>query len=398
MPVTSFLLFPSLQGTIVSYVFGLGSIAFVLLKIRHGEITPQVAGYFKSFAMAVGLWLILLCGSQIGDLLHPQLDIEPLYLISDDNVLVLRSSLFTQSLYLLACVMIALYFRYFIEEAWLKYVYWGAWFLTIYGLYDWTFYLIFHQSGDFVANRTFANGDHPGSWSQTIDFGGLELLRLKSCLGEPSFFAAVVIPYLFMALEGRKRILTLLLFVCAILSTSTTAYLGLASCIFLQALWSKKNRGASLVILCLLVLAIITMATVYPETYQSLFSDKLSGETDSGRGRLSNIEDYKSVLANYSLLNWIFGVGFGYGYFSLVWSLTANTGILGDAAFLYTFIKPSYLLPREEGSEWLKIAMIAIMVVVALTLSELFVPTTWMFLGLAYRRLDQLNLGRGSLS
>ena len=277
----------------------------------------------------------------------------------------------------------------------MKYVYWGAWTLTIYGLYDWCFYLIFHQSGDFIANRTFANGDHPGSWSQTIDFGGLQLLRLKSCLGEPSFFAAVVIPYLFMAIHGKKKLLTFLLLVSAILSTSTTAYFGLAFCIFIQALWSKKTRAASLTVLGLLVLSLVAMALIFPDVYRFLFEDKLSGDTMSGRSRLDNIEDYKTLFHHFSFLNWIFGVGFGYVYFSLALSLTANVGLLGFGSFLYTFLKPSYFLPRDEGSEWLKISMIAILVVVGITLSELFVPTTWMFLGLAYRRLDQLKLNRG---
>jgi len=204
-------------------------------------------------------------------------------------------------------------------------------------------------------------------------------------LGEPSFFAAVVIPYLFMAVEGKKKILSFLLFVSAILSTSTTAYLALAGSIFLQALWSKKSRGASLAILALLVLTLIAMALVFPDIYRSLFEDKFSGDTASGRGRWEGIEEYKDLFRSFGFLNWIFGMGFGYVYFSLVFSLTANVGLLGDCAFLYTMLKPAYFLPREEGSEWLKISLIAILIAVLLTLSELFIPTTWMFIGLAYR-------------
>jgi hypothetical protein len=394
MPVTSFILIPSVQGTTIAYLFAFASIGFVLLKISHGELPQQVAGYFKTFAIFIGLWLLLLCGSQIGNALNPHLNIQPMFTISDENTNMFRSSLFTQSLYLLACVMIALYFRYFVPEAWMKYVYWGAWLLTIYGLYDWLFYLVFHESGDFLANRTFQGGDHPGSWSQTLNFGGLNLLRLKSTLGEPSFFSVVVIPYLFMAIEGKRKALAALLFISAILSTSTTVFIGLAICIFIETIWSEKSRTTGVIILLLLVLSFVSVAIFFPDMYRFLFEDKISGDTASGKDRMDNILLYKQLFSTFGPINWVFGMGFGYLYFSLLWSLTANTGLLGVGSFLYAFLKPAYLLPRSNRSAWLKISMISIVVVVAITLSELFIPTTWMFLGLAYRRLDQLKRER----
>ena len=394
MPITSFLLIPVVQGTIFAYMLAFGSLGLVLLKINSGQVSARVLSYFKMLALTFMLWVVLLCGSQLADMVNPQVNIQDMFALSDEPTMILRSSLFTQSLYMFACVMIALYFRYFMPEAWLKYVSWGAWFLVIYGLYDWTFFLVFHESGDFIANRTFGQGDHPGSWSQSLDIGGLQLLRLKSSLGEPSFFAAVVIPYLFMAMEGKQRFLALLLFGCAILSTSTTAYAGLVACFFVQALWTNKSRRASIITLGVVVLAIIGLGLLFPDTFRFLFLDKVSGDTESGRDRLNSIEDFKSLFAQFGVLNWIFGVGFGYLYFSLLWSLTANTGLIGVCAFVFAFLKPAVLLPREPKSEWLKISMVAILVVVAITLSELFIPTTWMFLGLAYRRLDQLERER----
>jgi hypothetical protein len=393
MPVTSFVLIPAIQGTIVAYMLALGSIGFVLFKISSGRVTPQVADYFKSFLIVGVLWIVLLVGSQLSDMINP-LNVQALTTISDENRLLLRASLFTQSLYLIACVMIALYFRYFFADAWMKYVYWGAWFFVIYGLYDWTFFLIFHQSGDFIANRSFANGDHPGSWSQTIDFASFNFLRLKSCLGEPSFVAAVVIPYLLMAIEGQKKILSLLLLAAAILTTSTTVYLGLAISLAIHFLWSKQNRWTILVGLGVVLLMLGAMAAAFPETFRSLFTDKFSGDTDSGKMRMQNITQYMDLFRQFNVLNWIFGVGFGYLYFSLGWSLTANTGILGDSSFLYTLLKPAYLLPREKGSEWLKISMVTLVVVILLSVSELFIPTTWMFIGLAYRQLDIVKARR----
>src|ERR1700722_12529784 len=113
MPVTSLVLIPAVQGTIIPYMLALGSIVFVLFKINFGCITPPVAGYFKNFLMVAVLWTVLLVGSQLSDMVNP-LNILDMGTISDESRLLLRASLFTQSLYLVACVMIALYFRYFI--------------------------------------------------------------------------------------------------------------------------------------------------------------------------------------------------------------------------------------------------------------------------------------------
>ena len=86
----------------------------------------------------------------------------------------------------------------------MRYVLWGAWFLALYGIYEWLFFLIFKQPGDFIANRMY--GDHPGSWSQTMQVGPLTLLRIKSTFGEPSWFSAAVIPYFFLALQIQAKV------------------------------------------------------------------------------------------------------------------------------------------------------------------------------------------------
>ena len=87
----------------------------------------------------------------------------------------------------------------------MRYVLWGGWFLAIYGIYEWLYFLIFHQPGDFIANRTYGEFEHTGSWSQSIELGPLTLLRIKSTFGEPSRLSAAVIPYLFLALEYKRK-------------------------------------------------------------------------------------------------------------------------------------------------------------------------------------------------
>ena len=131
----------------------------------------------------------------------------------------------------LACVCIALFFRFFFRAEWMRYVLWGGWFLAIYGIYEWLFFLIFQQPGDFIGNRTYGEFQHTASWSQAIQVGPFNLLRIKSTFGEPSFFSAGVIPYLFLALENKRNWLSAALLFCTIFSTSSSAYRRISFCL-----------------------------------------------------------------------------------------------------------------------------------------------------------------------
>ena len=159
-----------------------------------------------------------------------------------DTRVVLRSVIFTQSLYLAACLCIALFFRFFFRAEWMRYVLWGGWFLAIYGIYEWLFFLIFQQPGDFIANRTYGEEMHTGSWSQTIQMGPFSLLRIKSTFGEPSFFSAAVIPYLFLAVQYKRKWLSAALLFCIVFSTSTSAYIGFPFALILYMSLSKKIK------------------------------------------------------------------------------------------------------------------------------------------------------------
>jgi hypothetical protein len=93
------------------------------------------------------------------------------------------------------------------------------------------------------------------------------------------------------------------------------------------------------------------------------------------------------LFASFTVPNWLFGVGFGYVYESVFAELLIDTGIVGLGLFLFVLFRPIILLPIRQGSEGLKLGLLAIAILFGLSLSELFLPTTWMFLGLAYRQL-----------
>jgi len=397
MPVTGTLLIPSIQGTIPAYMMAYGSVLFVFLRLRHGELPQAVIAYAKSALSLLLIWLFFLVTSQVGLMISNRHDFSGVNMLDpNDTKIVFRTSLFTQSIYLSACVMIALYFRYFFKESWMRYVFYGGYFLAGYGIYEWTYFFVFHQPGDFLVNRTFGETEHIGSWSQGINFGGLSLLRIKSTLGEPTFFAGVVLPFLFLALDYRKAVLSAMLIFTALFSTSTACYIGLASCLFVKSVWTGRIKVFYLVMFCLLGAFLLGIASFYPDTFDSLFGQKFSGDNDSGKIRLNGIAAIHDLLGNFTIPNWLFGIGFGYTYLSVFLGLLINTGILGLTLFLFILFRPILFLPIKPESEGLKLALLAIALLFSLSLSELFLPTTWMFLGLAYRKLEQCRQSRQS--
>ena len=399
MPITGTLLVPSIQGTVAAYMMAFASVIFVFLRIQGGQIPTAVMQYGKSALIVFLLWLFLLAASQIGLMMSNRHDFSGVELIDGmDSSIIFRRSMFTQSLYLLACVLIALYFRYFLQESWLRYVFWGGYVLAGYGIYEWLYFLIFHETGDFMANRTFGDVEHPASWSQTISFGGLKLLRLKSTLGEPSFFAGAVLPYLFIALDFRKAVLSGMLIFAALFSTSTSCYLGLMLCLSIKSIWSGRIKMTYLSVLLVVIAFLAGMAILFPDTFYGTFMEKMSGENVSGKARVDSGMASQLLLESFTVPNWLFGLGFGYIYNNVYLAILENTGLVGLIAFVWIFIRPIIFLPIKPESEGLKLGILALMVLFGVSLSEIFLPTTWMFLGLAYRKLDEIRQSQATLS
>ena len=395
MPVTGTVLIPSVQGTIPAYMMAFCSALFVFFRLRGGEIPLAVVNYAKAALGVFLIWLFFFVTSQTGMVFSGLHDFSGVNMLDpNDTKILFRTSLFTQSIYLAACVMIALYFRYFFKEAWMRYVFYGGYLLAGYGIYEWTYFLIFHQTGDFLVNRSF--GDHPASWSQSINFGSLYLLRIKSTLGEPGFFAAAVLPYLFLALDYRKAALAGMLIFTALFSTSTSCYIAMIICLLIKSIWTGRVKISYMVLPCLVGAFLIGMAVLYPDTFDNLFGQKFSGDNDSGKERLDAVAPMSDLLQKFSVPNWLFGVGFGYIYVSVFIALLVNTGVLGLITFLVILFRPIVFLPIKPESEGLKMGLLALAILFSLSLSELFLPTTWMLLGLAYRKLDQHRQSRQS--
>jgi hypothetical protein len=390
MPLTSFLLIPSAQGTIPAYVLAFVSVGFVIMSHNGGQPNIQQTRYFKVALAVAGIWLLVTCGSQLGHLVSDRHDFGDMFLNNpSDTRVVFRSVLFTQTLYLAACVCIALFFRFFFRAEWMRYVLWGGWFLAIYGIYEWLFFLIMGQPGDFLANRTYGEDLHTASWSQAIQLGPLNLLRIKSTFGEPSFFSAAVIPYLFLALEYRRKWLAAALLFCVVFSTSTSAFIGLPFALIIYSLFQRKLSTSIGVIILLFAGALATLYFVFPDTYDSMFTAKMSADNTSGDLHQEAAQAMSDTVKTFTLMNRLFGIGFGYYYGSVFSALLINTGWIGLIVYFYAFLRPVILLRPDSGGLALKVGIATLFFLYFVNVSELFLPTTWMFLGLAYWRLDQ---------
>jgi len=390
MPVTSFVLIPGMQGTVPAYMLAFASAFFVIIARDDGQSGVQRARYFTIALIVAGIWLLLFCVSQLGHLLSNRHDFGDLNLINpDDTRIVFRSSLFTQTLYLAACLSIALFFRFFFRGEWMRYVLWGGWFLALYGIYEWLFFLVFQRPGDFIVNRTTGADLHTGSWSQVIQFGSLSLLRIKSTFGEPSFFSAGVIPYMFLALEYKRKWLSAALLFCIVFSTSSSAFAAFPFALLIHSFFQKKLSRSIVITILLFAAAFAILYYVYPETYNQMFTAKLNGENNSGESRHDNFQAMSETAQMFTLINRLFGIGFGYFYGGVYYAVLVNTGWIGMIVYFYAFLKPVILLRSDHGGLALKVGVATLFFLFYISVSELFLPTTWMFLGLAYRQLDQ---------
>ena len=301
-----------------------------------GSFEVQRNRYLSIAFLCAGIWLLLFCGSQFGHLVSNRHGFGDLVLIRPDDTRVLfRRALFTQTTYLCACICIALFFRFFFREEWMRYVLWGAWFLALYGIYEWLFFLIFKRPGDFIANRMY--GDHPGSWSQTMAVGPLTLLRIKSTFGEPSWFSASVIPYFFLALRNKRWWLCAALLFCIVFSTSTSAYIGFAFAFILYVLLRRRLNAGIVFAALLFAGSVSALCYVYPDTFNEMFTAKFRGENNSGQSRMEHGAAANEQAASFTFLNRLFGIGFGYHYGGVFFAVLMNTGWIGLLVYLYVF-------------------------------------------------------------
>jgi hypothetical protein len=194
--------------------------------------------------------------------------------------------------------------------------------------------------------------------------------------------------------ENRRKWLAAALLFCVIFSTSTSAFLGFAFALIIYSLFQKRLSPSIGLILVLFGAAFATLYFVFPETFESMFTAKLNGENSSGEVHQVMAQAMDDTLRTLPLMNRLFGIGFGYYYGSVITNVLINTGWIGIAVYCYAFLKPVFLLRAGDGAIALRVGVATLFFLFLINVSELFLPTTWMFLGLAYWKLDQQRLDK----
>lgn len=387
LPMTSTLVIPGVQGTIPAYLMGMISIAVVVAQWSERE-TSRCRGYLRDWLLLALFFSILLFFSQLGHFLNDQNPLSGFAFISEDGGIVMRSSLYTQSLYLFACFAIFTYVRHWLAEENMVWIFRGIWFLVIYGIYEWLYFLIFKTPGDFLANRTYDG--HTGSWTQSVNVAGVHMMRIKSTFGEPSFLSAATVPFFMVTIIQGKRFLAGALLFCIVFSWSTTAFAGVIFGFLVIGLLNLEKLQQILLVLVGTTLALLLFYLVLPDTFNSMFIDKITGKNESGAIRLNARAGFNSASEQRHLLNDFFGIGFGYVYNNIWKAARINLGYLGAIVIALFHLWPmcKSLIERRRNTEW-AVAAAVLFFLGVINLAENFVPTTWAILALAYRALDQ---------
>lgn len=397
LPVTSFLLIPSIQGTTMGYTMAFLSIVFVFVKATtHTELKPAFNKQVQQLLLFLLAYAICNLIAQTGLLINQTIDFTQVRLVEDrDTGYAFKNSLITQSIYLFAAVLTFIFVKTFYNPSWNQYILAGAVLLAAYGMYEWIYFQLFHRNGDFITNRVF-NGHVSGSLFQTTKMFGLEVMRLKSLTGEPSMYAFTILPFWIFAMHLKKTWIHSFLLLTLLLSTSTTAYIGIVLYFFLRIFFTRfKDKSPFIVAWFLGIVSVVNYEMVM-RVYDMIFASKL--DSHSAMMRSSMFENHLNFYLELPFINKIFGVGFGYIRSSdMFTTILNNLGLVGIIAFSALFLIPVFKLRNEGISIGIKCAVMVLFVSMMISVPEFAYLPTWVFLGIAYWHLNQQKAESSSI-
>lgn len=384
IPINSFVIEPSIKGSLISY-----AIAFIspFIVLMYKNIYKR---YFIDLFKYIYIWLFFFLISQLGNSVW-NIDISSLILVNatDLTTKIFRSSIFTQSLYLLPGILLFLYAKYFYTEKWDKWIIYSGFLFSMIGLYFWMFFFVTGENGDFFSNRIY--GDGFNSWHQNIIIHGMLFQRLQSLSGEPSMYAFTMLPYLIFAIHRKaKKYIIFIIAVSLVLSTSTTAYLGIIIYFLCLMYFNKFNRQyiKFICMTCIVFLIIYIMFYSYiNDVITNMIINKITNLDDpnniSGMERSTNF--YGNILYWYDLdiMHMLFGIGFGViRSTDLFTTFLINIGLIGTIIFSYFYlnkIKIKKVNFEEIGNNSI---LLVVFLVAMISVSEFSYLSFWLFLGI----------------
>lgn len=348
LPATSFLAIPFIQGStpanLLAYM-ALFPLTGLLLLPEHGY-----AQLMRHLALLVTVVAMLFLLSRLNHINQLVTGMERLNVIDGRQVLpYVPMSTVTQSMYLLTGFVVFKLVSGQYRPAWDRWILAGAWFLVIYGFFDWGMENLLGINADFLCNRVFIEAgtfETPGSLRQHLPIMGLQVMRFKSFTGEPSMYAITALPYLYLALLRNRHRLAWLLFLSLALTMSTVAYSGLIALgLFLmfriRLPFKPQHYILILVGLSLLVGMVFLNFDGISAMIERTFVAKLSGSDESGSARASyfraNIDFFNDPHTTWMVR--LLGLGFGtIRSTDLFSTLLINIGVAGMAIVTGWFV------------------------------------------------------------
>lgn len=385
IPITSFVLMPSVKGSLISYILAFISPLIILFKRRN-----FLKKYIIYFGGVAYIWLAFFCLSQLGNHIY-NINISDLILISNEtsDIKVFRNSIFTQTLYLLPCILLYLYCKNFYNTKWDKWIVYSGWLFSVIGLYFWVYSLLTGENGDIISNRVFADSTEVTNIPQGVDILSIGFQRVQSLSGEPSMYAFTILPYIIFAIHRKaNKILIATMILSLLLSVSTTGFLGILIYIICVLFFSKINKKyiKNLIIFIGILIFIYFLFSVYiDEIVMNIIINKITADSTnvSGVERSANIIDNIIYWSNLDNINFLFGIGFGViRSTDLLTTFLVNIGLIGTLLFAYFYLRKITL----RNLTMKKIGDNAILLVLFIT-SMISVPefsylSFWLFLGL----------------
>ncbi|WP_454802293.1 hypothetical protein [Mucilaginibacter phyllosphaerae] len=387
-PLTAFLLIPAIPSTTITTVFA----GLMLFLIPLSTFTVEKSLFITELFYFFCVIAVLSFFSQFINLVgHLKLSTDVILINKKDFTKTFyRPSHITQSLSLIVGFIIYTYVKYFSTEKIVKYIYWGLRLLCIYGLYEFAYYILTGQNGDFIVNRTFGAGEKSGSLFQTVSLGGISLMRFKGYTGEPSMFVFTVFPFWVLSFGLKRKFDMYFLLGCLILSFSTTAYLCI---IMFLSYWIIHKRQFQIffymcifiVVICF-VLQLDRFQHLLDSIYKFVFAGKMEGEAASSKERSNAFNNHVAYWASFNPFNQAFGIGFGYvrstDFFS---TIIVNNGIVGFLVFTWFVLKNLWLdIPIKLLSICYKIGLFMVYLIMMATVPEFAYPSLWIYIGLGF--------------
>lgn len=390
LPITSIILIPSIQGTTLGFLLSFISIFFVFLfRIKILYLKQWIA-----FLLIFGFFTLM---SQAGMYLGGY-SLKGITLVdSNDMTAFFRKSLLTQSLYLFA-VMSALFFivNYY-RPSWDKHIMRGVILLVLYGFYEFFYFLLFHSNGDFLSNRVFEGG-HSGSVFQIMNIGNFDIMRMKSLTGEPSMFAFTLLPFWIYSIHIGMKKTHYLLLSALMLSTSTTAIIGVVMYYLFRFLKYGLKDKVVFTYTAGVILITGLLWNVVSSIFYRMVIEKLKMQNNSGSERWDSFYSSMSFFTELHPINMLFGVGFGtIRATDFLSTMLVNCGIVGFIIFSFMFMLPVLKLGKGYTEMGLKSIIVIMYITMMISVSEFSYLPTWLFLGIAYYKVFEKRKQRNSL-